>query len=35
MRTSVNEDVSLQMVVGPERSITVNADMTLGVLDAL
>lgn len=34
MRTGVNEDVSLQMVVGPERRITVNADVTLGVLGA-
>lgn len=35
MRTGVNEDVSLQVVVGPERSVTVDADVTLGVLDAL
>lgn len=34
MRTGVNEDVSLQMVVGPECGITVDADMTFGVLDA-
>lgn len=33
-RTGVNEDVSLQMVVGPECGVTVNADVTLGVLDA-
>lgn len=32
--TGVNEDVSLQMVVGPECGVTVNADVTLGVLDA-
>lgn len=30
----MNEDVSLQMVVGPERGVAVNADVTLGVLDA-
>lgn len=35
MRTGVNEDVSLQVVVGPEGSITVDADVTLGVLGAL
>ena len=34
MRTGVNEDVSLQMVVCPESGITVDADMTLGVLGA-
>lgn len=34
MATGVNEDVSLQMVVGPEGGVTVNADVTLGVLDA-
>lgn len=32
--TSVNEDMPLQMVVGSECSITVNTDMTLGVLYA-
>lgn len=34
IHTSVNEDVPLQMVVRPECSITVSADVTLGVLYA-
>lgn len=32
VHTSVNEDVPLQMVVRPECSITVSADVTLWVL---
>lgn len=34
IHTSVNEDVPLQVVVGSERRITVNTNMTLGVLNA-
>lgn len=34
VHTSVNEDVPLQVVVRPECSVTVSADVTLGVLYA-